>query len=149
MVKVRRKIGRGISPDEKRRRYFNGKVNPDDTTMFKEKQRTLFGRQKRLRENPTRSELRLKDLLIGLKEYFIFQKGFIKGDYYCIVDFYLPKRKLVIEVDGGYHFSDEMRKKDYARDKYLESRGFKTLHISNGAADNITKEGLKILLSKQ
>lgn len=149
MGKIRKKIGRGIGVEEKNRRFMSKKINPDETTMFKEKQRTLFGRQKRLRENPTRSELRVKDLLIRLKEYFIFQKGFIKGDFYCIVDFYLPKRKLVIEVDGGYHFSDEMRKKDYARDKYLESRGFKTLRISNRAADNISKESLNILMSNK
>jgi len=116
------------------------------TITFKDKQKTLFERQKKLRENPTKYESMLMGMLDELKEYYIPQKGFIKGNYYCIVDFYLPKRKLVIEVDGGYHFTDEMRKKDRARDNYLKSRKFKVLHLTNNAVKHIGSAGLKILL---
>jgi len=116
---------------------------------FKDKQRTLFNRLNTLRINATKSELKMIDLLNEIKVKYIFQKGFIKGNFYCIVDFYLPKYRLCIEVDGGYHFTDEQRKKDYAKDNYLKNeRKFKVLRISNKATENISSESLKILISK-
>lgn len=116
---------------------------------FKDKQKTIHSRLNNLREKATKHELIVKSLLDSINEYYIFQKGFIKGNFYCIVDFYLPKRKLVIEVDGGYHFSDEQRRKDATRDNYLKNeRGFNVLRISNNAAENIDSESLQILISK-
>ena len=54
---------------------------------FKDKQKTLFERKKILSEKATKAELafmyRLDDA--GIK--YMFQKAFIEGDYYCIVDF--------------------------------------------------------------
>lgn len=116
---------------------------------FKDKQRTIRKRLDSLRERATKSELVIQILLNELGERHMFQKGFFEGDFYCIVDFYLPKRKLCIEVDGGYHFSDEQRVKDFRKDKYLkEYRGFKVLRISNEAANAINSESLKILILK-
>ncbi len=88
-------------------------------------------------------------LLEELKIKFIFQKAFIKGDYYCIVDFYLPRPyKLCIEVDGGYHFSDEMRKKDAAKNAYLKSRNLKVLRLSNDVVKHISADSLLMLINK-
>lgn len=36
-----------------------------------------------------------------------------------VVDFYCVAHKLVIEVDGGYHHTDEQRARDAARDAEL------------------------------
>lgn len=116
---------------------------------FKDKQKTLFSRIKNLRENPTASELSIKKLLESMGLNFIFQKGFIQGDYYCIVDFYLPKPyRLCIEVDGEYHLTEEMIKKDAYRDSYLKSRGFKVLRITNSRANSISKYDLLNLITK-
>lgn len=100
---------------------------------FKDKQRTMFERQKYLRLNPTPSEVIFKKRLDNLGINYIFQKCFIAKDYYCIVDFYLPKPyKLVIEIDGGYHNLEYQKIKDYYRDKYLtEERNFKVIRINN------------------
>ncbi len=88
-------------------------------------------------------------MLDTLGERYMFQKGFIQGAFYCIVDFYLPQYRLCIEVDGGYHFSDEQRKKDYAKDRYLKvDRRLKVLRISNDVAENIDADSLAILISK-
>ena len=38
-----------------------------------------------------------------------------------IVDFYIPKAKLVIEIDGETHFSEEGRAYDLERTEVLES----------------------------
>lgn len=71
---------------------------------FKDKQKTLFERLKKLKSNPTKSELIFSQILEKNNIKFIFQKGFIQGDNYCIADFYIPYPfKTVIEIDGDYH----------------------------------------------
>ncbi|MBN1692080.1 MAG: endonuclease domain-containing protein [Dehalococcoidales bacterium] len=58
------------------------------------------------------------------------------GSY--IADFYCPKAKLVIEVDGGQHFENEAVEYDKARDEYMESLGLKVLRFTNTEVlDNI------------
>lgn len=47
------------------------------------------------------------------------------------VDFYLPQAKLVIEIDGQQHKTDEViRVSDKIRDKYLLGQGITTIRIS-------------------
>ena len=48
-----------------------------------------------------------------------------------IVDFYAPKAKLVVEVDGSQHLSLDHRQNDAERDVYLASEGLRVLHFSN------------------
>ncbi|WP_265822219.1 endonuclease domain-containing protein [Geovibrio ferrireducens] len=48
-----------------------------------------------------------------------------------ILDFYCPASKLVIEIDGGQHFSEEAIHKDNERDRFLLRHGFKVLRFSN------------------
>lgn len=104
---------------------------------FKEKQKTLFSRKKKLTEKATKSEITLKKKLDELNIKYIFQKGFIVGEFYCIVDFYIPRPFFVcIEVDGKYHDSPEQKKKDWAKDNYLRSRKFKILRIKNEDVDS-------------
>jgi very-short-patch-repair endonuclease len=85
---------------------------------------------RQLRENMTDAErcLWAKIRRKQLKGYqFCRQKPI--GDY--IVDFFCPKIRLVIEVDGGQHFSDEMREYDRIRDDYLHSLGLRVLRFTN------------------
>lgn len=51
------------------------------------------------------------------------------GNY--IADFYCPEAKLVIEVDGGQHFTDEVRRYDEERDRCLCSLGLRVLRFSD------------------
>lgn len=48
-----------------------------------------------------------------------------------IVDFYCPRANLIIEIDGGQHYSDEGINKDKVRDDYLRGQGFKVLRFSD------------------
>ena len=48
-----------------------------------------------------------------------------------IADFVCHAAKLVIELDGGQHFSDQAEKKDAARSAVIEAQGFKVLRFSN------------------
>ena len=83
-----------------------------------------------LRENMTDAErliwskLRMKQL-----KNCQFYRQKVIGNY--IVDFYCPKAKLVVEVDGGQHYMDEGKKKDEKRDSYIQRLGLKVLRFSD------------------
>ena len=58
-----------------------------------------------------------------------FYRQRIIGNY--IVDFYCPKANLIIEIDGGQHYTEEGIKKDKMRDKYMREQGYKILRFSD------------------
>jgi very-short-patch-repair endonuclease len=60
---------------------------------------------------------------------FQFYRQRIIGDY--IVDFFCHRAKLVIEVDGGQHYSDEMAQTDRKRDEYLQNHGLRVLRFTD------------------
>ena len=51
------------------------------------------------------------------------------GDY--IADFYIPKAKIVIELDGSQHFEPKHSEKDRERDAYMERLGILVLRYTN------------------
>jgi very-short-patch-repair endonuclease len=48
-----------------------------------------------------------------------------------IVDFYCPKGKLIVEIDGGQHYEIEGMKKDRERDRDLQMLGLSVLRFSD------------------
>lgn len=48
-----------------------------------------------------------------------------------IADFLFARAKLIIEVDGGHHYSPEYRLKDAIRTKNLEQRGYAVIRFTN------------------
>ncbi|WP_291847474.1 DUF559 domain-containing protein [Bradyrhizobium sp.] len=48
-----------------------------------------------------------------------------------IADFVCHAAKLVVELDGGQHFSDRAEKRDATRSAVIEAQGFKVLRFSN------------------
>ena len=48
-----------------------------------------------------------------------------------IVDFYCPKARLVIEVDGGQHCQEQGMARDAARDSCLSGLGLEVIRFSN------------------
>ena len=83
-----------------------------------------------LRKNMTDAEnmLWLKLRRKQLKERPFYRQKII-GKY--IVDFYCPKANLVIELDGGQHYSEIGKAKDRARDDVLTKMGIKVLRFSD------------------
>ncbi|MCW8037717.1 MULTISPECIES: DUF559 domain-containing protein [Acinetobacter] len=71
------------------------------------------------------SKLRAKQIL-GLQ--FYRQKPLLN----FIVDFYCPAANVVIECDGGQHFTDEGLEADRVRDETLAQLGLKVLRFDNG-----------------
>ena len=58
-----------------------------------------------------------------------FQRQKAIGDY--IADFYCAKARLVIELDGGGHFTPEQAEMDAVRTNALEAMDLTVLRISN------------------
>ncbi len=83
-----------------------------------------------LRSEMTRSEQMLWARLRGKQIQSVqFYRQKPIGAY--IVDFYAPKAKLVVEVDGSQHLSLERGQDDGERDAYLTSAGLHVLRFSN------------------
>jgi very-short-patch-repair endonuclease len=51
------------------------------------------------------------------------------GSY--IVDFYGPRDKLVIEIDGSQHLKKQAAEKDRVRDDFMENAGLKVLRFNS------------------
>ncbi|OQY08461.1 MAG: hypothetical protein B6I28_04735 [Fusobacteriia bacterium 4572_132] len=51
------------------------------------------------------------------------------GEY--IVDFYSTSLKLVIELDGGQHYTEDGMEYDKIREDYMFAVGIKTIRFSN------------------
>ena len=88
------------------------------------------------------SKLRAKQIL-GLQ--FYRQKPLLN----FIVDFYCPAANLVIECDGGQHFTDEGLEADRVRDEVLAELGLIVLRFNNdqvmGEIDGVVEQICKKL----
>jgi len=72
-----------------------------------------------------------------------FYRQKIIGNYN--VDFYCAKASLVIEVDGGQHYTEAGRTADAERDRYLQSPGLRVFRYSDtDVRTNITGVGESI-----
>ncbi len=84
---------------------------------------------KKNRQYPTEAERLMWEYLRGKQLWFKFNRQYIIADY--IVDFVCLDRKLIVEVDGGYHSEYEQIEKDVHRTERLEHLGFYVLRFSN------------------
>lgn len=92
---------------------------------------------KNLRRDQTPWEVKLWYYLRGNRFYgFKFKRQVPLASY--IADFCCQEKKLIIELDGGQHAEDAVRKIDLAKEKYLKSKGCKILRFwNNEVSDNI------------
>ena len=99
---------------------------------------------RQLRQNLTDSERALWRKLRGkqLAEVQFYRQKPL-GDY--IVDFYAPKAKLVIEIDGSQHFEEPHAEKDRKRDEYLSSLGLLVLRFDSRQALKETEGVLEVI----
>jgi very-short-patch-repair endonuclease len=93
-------------------------------------ERNLKPLSQALRSSMTDAELVLWAKL-RRKQLFGFQFYRQKPIGRFIVDFYCPKAQLVIEVDGGQHYTTEGEAQDSIRDAYLHNIGLLILRFSN------------------
>jgi len=64
-----------------------------------------------------------------------------------VVDFYCPKLKLAIEIDGDSHFGNQAIKYDQKRQSYIESFGIKFLRFTNNDIYNNIDEVLEVIIN--
>ncbi|MBP3371570.1 MAG: endonuclease domain-containing protein [Clostridia bacterium] len=96
--------------------------------MNKNHNPNLTAVSKTLRKNMTKEERHLwYDFLKPLPQTVHRQK--VIGKY--VVDFYCASAKLVIELDGSQHYTDEGVETDIERDLYLQTQGIRVLRFSN------------------
>ena len=101
--------------------------------MSLEYNKKLIPRARELRRNATRQEKRLwYDFLSSYPVRFQRQKTINN----FIVDFYCHKFKLVIELDGSQHYTEEGIVYDKERTDVLESLGLRVVRFSNADIDN-------------
>ena len=108
----------------------------------------IIDRTRKMRKEPTEEENKLWHILLKhVKPRFIRQKTI----GYYIVDFYCPKLKLIIEIDGEQHFSstggwnDEnnlmlVKKRDKVKNEQALSHNIPLVRIPYWERDNITLE---------
>lgn len=86
-----------------------------------------------LRKNMTKEERHLwYDFLRDYPIRFVRQK--ILGKY--IADFYCAKAKIVIELDGSGHYTEEGKQYDIERTAFLEEYGLKVIRVLNSEIIN-------------
>jgi len=97
-------------------------------------------KRRKLRNNPTYTE---KVLWLSLRRKQILGVRFLRqySVNYFVVDFYAPKIKLAIEVDGSSHIGKE--KYDADRQKYIEAFNIKMIRYTDeqvmGNTNNVIK----------
>ena len=101
----------------------------------------LLERAREMRNEATPAEAFAWELFrdrqfLGLK----FRRQHQIGNY--IADFYCHEKRLVVELDGPVHDSDERRTMDRNRDAYLESLGMTVVRIKNQHLLQHTREAL-------
>jgi very-short-patch-repair endonuclease len=99
---------------------------------------------RQLRQNLTDSELSLWWRLRGKQLAGVqFYRQKVIGNY--IVDFYAPKAKLVIEIDGSQHLEAPQVEKDRERDEYLGRLGLTVLRINGRQVLKETEAVLELI----
>jgi very-short-patch-repair endonuclease len=90
----------------------------------------LKDKSRQLRKNQTDGE---KSLWLHLRNKRLLGVQFYRqkpiGEY--IVDFYAPRVKMVVEVDGSQHLEGDHVQKDRSCDEYLSSLGLQVLRFNS------------------
>jgi very-short-patch-repair endonuclease len=87
-------------------------------------------KRKELRKNSTEEEKKLWQYLRNRQfEGLKFYRQYGIGSY--IADFYCPSLKLVIELDGSQHFTEDGLEYDKIREEFMNSLGIKTIRFNN------------------
>jgi very-short-patch-repair endonuclease len=92
--------------------------------------RRLRERSQQLRKSMTAAETFLwsKIRMKQVKGHWFYRQKPV-GEY--IADFYCPKAKLVVEVDGGQHYSNEIAEYDKVRNEYMAGLGLRVIRFTN------------------
>ncbi|MGB3345589.1 MAG: endonuclease domain-containing protein [Aequorivita sp.] len=106
-----------------------------DKSMWKGASPSNFGKAKNLRRNLTSAEKKVWEILKDRSRVsYKFRRQHPIATY--IADFYCHELQLIIEVDGGYHNTDEQQLKDKEREEILRFNGLKIIRYSNAEVES-------------
>ena len=106
---------------------------------------TELHKRRLLRRNMPQAEILLWAKLrgMGLKGHK-FRRQYSVKNY--VLDFYCPKQKLAIEIDGDSHFIDGAEEYDRERQAVIESYGIRFLRFTNAeVSENIEGVIIRIM----
>lgn len=106
-----------------------GKLGAANVPKYKVRTPFQYELAKMMRKEHTEAEKKLWELLRGNKAGAKFRRQHPIESY--IVDFVSLQDRLIIEVDGGYHETEEQKKYDEERTKILNEIGFEVIRFSN------------------
>jgi very-short-patch-repair endonuclease len=108
------------------------------------KNNSLLENAKSLRQNMTKQEKRLWYDFLRSYPVKIYKQRIV-GNF--IADFYCHKAKLVIELDGSQHYTEDGKAYDKQRTEILKEYGFTVLRFSNRDVDK-NFEGVCFIIDK-
>jgi very-short-patch-repair endonuclease len=115
-------------------------------TRFFDYNKALIERARDNRKAMTIAERRMWYEIVPNLTFKIMRQRVI-GNY--IADFYCASKKLVIEVDGDSHYTDEAQGYDQIHTDYFESFGIRVVRYTNddvlGNPDEVLKDLLRVL----
>lgn len=103
--------------------------------------RVLKETRKKLRRDSTKAEQILWEEIRGKKLGMKFFRQYSVANY--VLDFYCPKFKLAIELDGKYHDDKGVRKKDAVRTEFLNFQGIEVVRFQNWEVEKQLETVLK------
>lgn len=95
--------------------------------------------------NKTKEEQMFCELLDRNNIKYEFQHIIYTYENFYIVDFFIPMCKKIIEIDGGYHITDEQKKLDNIRTNELTRIGYTIKRLTN---NEVVELGDNVILSK-
>lgn len=72
------------------------------------------------------------------------QQPIVTGRELYFADIYIPAIKTIIELDGGYHYTKDQKRKDNNRSSGIWRLGYHVVRLSNHDARDINKVKAKI-----
>jgi len=123
-----------IETREKIRKKVTGHIVTENTRQKIREKVINYIKSDKFKNKNTKIELKIKKLLDELKISYIHQYSF-KDKFVC--DFGIPYKKLIIECDGIYwHNRKDTKKKDKAKDIYIQTCGWKILRLNENEIHN-------------
>lgn len=112
--------------------------NPDFKSSSHDIYSLLKENARKNRKRMTEAETVMWERLRQMPRPYSFRRQHIIGDY--IVDFVCLSKKLVVEVDGEYHYTEEQMILDNIRTDFLNRMGYNVIRFANEQVINDTND---------
>jgi cyclase len=106
----------------------------ENVEMFNNASRLTFQRARELRKRMTYAEKKLWDFLRMKPLGYKFRRQHPWGIF--IADFYCHALKLVIEVDGPFHWEKKIQRDDKEKEYLMKMTGIRVIRFTNNEIEN-------------